>query len=218
MTASLIRVLIVDDQRLIREGIASLLGVQPRLEIVGTAVNGQDALAKADALTPDIILMDIRMPEMDGIEATQLIRKKANCQILMLTTFNDEEYIVKALQAGAAGYLLKDLPAADLAQAIRLAHKGIFQLDPNVAGKLVGALSSAPKPPQNTPSIDSYNLSEREIEVLKLLANGVTNREIANELFISLGTVKNHVSNILGRLGLRDRVQAALFARDHNLV
>ncbi len=218
MSETPIRVMIVDDQRLIREGIASLLSIQPGLEIVGTAVNGQDALEKADTLKPDIILMDIRMPEMDGIEATQLIRKNNSCQILMLTTFNDEEYIVKALQAGAAGYLLKDLPAADLAQAIRLAHTGIFQLDPNVAGKLVGALGSTPNSPPTTPSIDSYDLSAREIEVLKLLANGATNREIANELFISLGTVKNHVSNILGRLELRDRVQAALFARDHNLV
>ncbi|MEM7332530.1 MAG: response regulator transcription factor [Chloroflexota bacterium] len=218
MTETPIRVMIVDDQRLIREGIASLLSIQPGLEIVGTAVNGQDALKKTDSFKPDIILMDIRMPEMDGIEATQLIRKSNSCQILMLTTFNDEEYIVKALQAGAIGYLLKDLPAADLAQAIRLAHTGIFQLDPNVAGKLVGALGSTPKPAPNTPSIDSYDLSAREIEVLKLLANGATNREIANELFISLGTVKNHVSNILGRLELRDRVQAALFARDHNLV
>ena len=220
-----IRVMIADDQRLIREGIASLLSIQPGLEIVGTAVSGQDAVTKAQQLQPDVILMDIRMPEMDGIEAAATVRMQVpECQVLMLTTFDDEEYIVKALQAGAVGYLLKDLPAADLAQAIRLAQAGIFQLDPSVAGKLVGVLgqmggtvSQASTDNKNKPK-ETFDLSARELEVLKLLAAGATNREIGDALFISLGTVKNHVSNILGRLSLRDRVQAAIFARENDLV
>ena len=214
-----IRVMLVDDQRLIREGIGSLLSIQPGLEIVGKAVNGQDAIRLATELQPDVILMDIRMPEMDGIEATRQVRQVATCQILMLTTFDDEEYIVKALQAGAVGYLLKDLPAADLAQAIRLANAGIFQLDPSVAGKLVGVLGKVGSGQvDDVKEVKTFGLSARELEVLRLLADGATNREIGNSLFISLGTVKNHVSNILGRLGLRDRVQAAIFARENNLV
>ena len=219
-TTSNIRVMIADDQGLIRDGIASLLSIQPGIEIVGKAVNGLDAAEQAQTLTPDIILMDIRMPEMDGIEATAKIKTSLpNCCILMLTTFDDEEYIVKSLQAGATGYLLKDLPAADLAQSIRLAHAGIFQLDPSVAGKLVGALGNIGQAPQKTTApTETFDLSPRELEVLKLLAAGATNREICDELFISLGTVKNHVSNILGRLNLRDRVQAAIFARENNLV
>lgn len=215
---SSIRILLADDQRLIREGIASLLAIQPGLEIVGTAVNGEDALSMALDLKPDVILMDIRMPEMDGIEATtQILQRLPACRVLMLTTFDDEEYIVKALRAGAVGYLLKDLPPADLAQAARLAHAGIFQLDPSVAGKLVGALGAASPPKNASPTTDTFDLSLREREVLKLLASGATNQEIADTLIISLGTVKNHVSNILGRLSLRDRVQAAIFARENNL-
>lgn len=215
---AIIRVLLADDQRLIRDGIASLLTIQSGLEIVGTAVNGEDALQLALELKPDVILMDIRMPEMDGIEATtQLLQRLPDCRVLMLTTFDDEEYIVKALRAGAVGYLLKDLPPADLAQAVRLAHAGIFQLDPSVAGKLVGAIDTASTPKNSSSTTDTFDLSLREREVLKLLASGATNQEIADELIISLGTVKNHVSNILGRLGLRDRVQAAIFARENNL-
>lgn len=213
-----IRVLIADDQRLIREGIASLLSLQEGLEIVGIAINGEDAVRRALELQPHIILMDIQMPEMDGIEATaQIVQRLTNCRVLMLTTFDDEEYIVKALQIGAVGYLLKDLPPTDLAQAIRLANAGIFQLDPSVAGKLVGALGDGNVKRPSSDTLDTFNLSLREQEVLKLLASGATNQEIAEELIISLGTVKNHVSNILGRLGLRDRVQAALFARENGL-
>jgi DNA-binding NarL/FixJ family response regulator len=217
-----VRVVVADDQGLIREGIASLLAVQPGILVVGTAVNGEEAVAQALAAAPDVVLMDVRMPVMDGIEATTAIARQAPlCQVLMLTTFDDEEYIVKALQAGARGYLLKDIPAADLAQAIRLAHAGIYQLDPLVAGKLVGALRraerSAPQAAQPPPAGGEL-LTEREREVLRLLAQGATNREIAAQLLISEGTVKSHVSNILGRLGLRDRVQAAIYARDHRLI
>jgi DNA-binding NarL/FixJ family response regulator len=211
-----VKVLVVDDQRLVREGIASLLSIQEGISVVGTAVDGQEAVERALALSPDVVLMDVRMPVLDGIEATfQIRRKLPGCQVLMLTTFDDEEYVVKSLQAGATGYLLKDIPAADLAQAIRLIRAGIYQLSPSVAGKLVGQLGAKSRPP--TPSPPEHDLTERELEVLRLLAAGATNREIAEALVVSEGTVKNHVSNILSRLGLRDRIQAALYAYDHDL-
>jgi DNA-binding NarL/FixJ family response regulator len=215
-----ITVLIVDDQRLIREGIASLLAIQEGIEVVGTAVNGQQAIERAQECQPDVILMDVRMPVMDGVAATTKIRRRLpDCQVLMLTTFDDEEYIIKALQAGASGYLLKDIPAEDLAQAVHLAHAGIYQLDPAVAGKLVGALgrgeAKTAAPP--APEIE-HDLTERELEVLRLIATGATNREIAETLVVSEGTVKNHVSSILSTLGLRDRTQAALYAHEHRLI
>jgi DNA-binding NarL/FixJ family response regulator len=222
--APAVRVLVVDDQRLIREGIASILSLQPGIAIVGTAADGREAVALALEARPDVVLMDVRMPAMDGVEATALIgRHLPDCQVLMLTTFDDEEYIVKALQVGAKGYLLKDMPIGELAQAIRLAHAGIYQLDPAAAQKLVGALKRAsagpPSGPEASPAQDvpGESLTEREREVLRLIAQGATNREIAVQLVISEGTVKNHVSNILSRLGLRDRMQAALYARDHRL-
>ncbi|KAA3656982.1 MAG: DNA-binding response regulator [Chloroflexi bacterium] len=213
-----ISVLVVDDQRLVREGIASLLDIQDGVQVIGQAVNGEDAVKTAVSLNPDIILMDIRMPIMDGITATQQIRRQLpNCQVLMLTTFDDEEYIVKSLRAGAVGYLLKDIPAAELAQAVRLAHTGIYQLAPSIAGKLIGRLdTTSPTPPKPAPP--AHDLTERELEVLKLIATGATNREIAKELVVSEGTVKNHVSNILSRLGLRDRIQAAVYAYEHQLI
>ncbi|MBN2392724.1 MAG: response regulator transcription factor [Anaerolineae bacterium] len=214
-----VTVLIADDQRLVREGIASLLEIQDGVSVVGTAVDGQEAVEKALTLAPDVILMDVRMPIMDGISATTEIRRQLPaCQILMLTTFDDEEYIVKSLQAGASGYLLKDIPAADLAQAIRLTHAGIYQLAPSVAGKLIGQISAqATRPKPDKPLIE-HDLTEREMDVLRLVATGATNREIAEKLCVSEGTVKNHVSNILSRLGLRDRLQAALYAHEHCLV
>lgn len=151
-----VRVLVVDDQQLMRDGIASLLSIQDGIEVVGTAANGQEAIDQALALSPDVILMDIRMPIMDGIAATEQVRRQLpDCQVLMLTTFDDDEYIVKALVAGASGYLLKDIPAQDLAQAVQLTHRGIYQLEPSIAGKLVGALSAMPAtvspPPTSTP-------------------------------------------------------------------
>lgn len=212
-----VRVLIADDQQLLRDGIASLLSIQPGILIVGVASNGQEAVEKATALTPDVILMDIRMPSMDGITAAaQVCRQVPACRVIMLTTFDDDEYIVKSLLAGACGYLLKDIPAQDLARAIQLAHKGIFQLEPSIAGKLVGVLRGVkPAPPPPAASLD---LTERERDVLKLIATGATNKEIARALCISEGTVKNHISNILTSLNLRDRTQAALYAREQSLI
>ena len=212
-----VRVLVVDDQQLIRDGIASMLDIQDGIEVLGTAKNGQDALEQASSLKPDIVLMDIHMPVMDGITATEKLRRQLpDSQVVMLTTFDDESYIIRSLQAGACGYLLKDIPVDDLAQAVKLAHTGVYQLAPEVAGKLVGNLKVADES-KNQKSLE-IDLTKRELEVLKLIASGATNREIAEQLFVSQGTVKNHVSSILNRLGLRDRMQAALFAIEHDLV
>ncbi|GGL01288.1 response regulator [Streptomyces flaveus] len=210
-----VRVLVVDDQRLIRDGIASLLSIRPGIAVVGTAVDGRDAVAKALELSPDVVLMDVRMPEMDGVEAVAVLRGRApECSVVMLTTFDDEEYVVQALRAGAHGYLLKDLPAEELAHAVRLAHAGVTQLDSSVTRHLTAALPS-PSPADAPPAV---SLSPRETDILRLLAHGHTNREIAARLYLSEGTVKNHVSRILTRLALRDRTQAALRARDLGLL
>jgi DNA-binding NarL/FixJ family response regulator len=209
-----VRVLVVDDQRLIRDGIASLLGLQPGITVVGTAANGREAVERALTLDVDVVLMDVRMPEVDGIAALGLLRSRApHCRVVMLTTFDDEEYVVPALRAGAAGYLLKDLPARELAGAVRMAHAGVGQFDPAATARVVAALSPS--------TVDSTTaglpLTARETDVLRLIARGATNREIATDLHLGEGTVKNHISRILTRLGLRDRTQAAIYARDHGL-
>ncbi|MEM8861048.1 MAG: response regulator transcription factor [Chloroflexota bacterium] len=210
-----IRILIVDDQWLVREGIASMLEIDEMFKVVGTAADGQEAIDQAHSTRPDVILMDIRMPNMSGIEAAgKISQTHPNCHIIMLTTFDDDEYVVQSLLAGACGYLMKDTPAKDLMQAIRLANQGIFQLGPEVAGNLVGSLQkqqSTPAPAEEIP------LTQREIEILILLANGATNKEIAEKIVVTEGTVKNHVSNILKRLDLRDRTQAAVYAVRHGL-
>ncbi|WP_260614113.1 response regulator transcription factor [Streptomyces sp. WAC07061] len=205
--AEKVRVLVVDDQDLVREGIAALLGIQPGIEVVGSARDGGEAVDLAGRWHPDVVLMDVRMPGMDGVAATALLRRQLpGCRIVMLTTFNDDEYVGRALRAGAVGYLLKNLPAADLAQAVRLAHAGVAQFDQTVLAALAAG----------TPAPDL--LTPRETEVLRLISAGATNREIAARLYLSEGTVKNHISRVLGRLGLRDRTQAALYARDNGLV
>lgn len=212
-----IRVLIADDQYLIREGIASLLELEDTLEVVDMAANGKEATEKALELKPDIVLMDIRMPEMDGIEAAAKIRSTLpTCQVIMLTTFDDEEYIVQALLAGACGYLLKDIPPQDLVQAVKLAHAGVFQLAPEVVGNLVGSLRDKQVRVKQKEAA-ALDLTPRELEVLRLLAKGASNKEIARAFDVSEGTVKNHVSNILMRLELRDRTQAAVYAVEHGL-
>ncbi len=216
-----VRVLIVDDQQLVREGIASLLGIQPGITVVGTAADGKAAVNAAAELAPHVVLMDVRMPEMDGVEATAILHRRApEIRVIMLTTFDDEEYVLQALRAGASGYLLKDLPAADLAQAVRLANAGVAQLDSSVTASLAAALArggARPVAPPPAPRPDEV-LTAREIDILRLVATGSTNREIAGRLFLSEGTVKNHISRILGRLGLRDRTQAAVYAHDHGLL
>jgi DNA-binding NarL/FixJ family response regulator len=223
-TSRPVRVLVVDDQSLMREGIASLLVLQDEIEVLDTAANGKEAITKTRQLLPDVILMDVRMPIMNGVEATSLIKREfPDCKILMLTTFDDDEYIVDALLAGANGYLLKNIPEKDLAQAVIAVHRGIYQLDPLVARKLVTALSqNRAKTPEPSvvpkPSAGSAGLTERELEILGLLAQGLSNSEIARTLSISEGTVKNHISSILLRLKVRDRVQAVIYAKENGLV
>jgi DNA-binding NarL/FixJ family response regulator len=207
-----VRVLVVDDQRLVREGIASLLDIQPGISVVGMAATGKEAIERTLTLAPDVVLMDVRMPEMDGVDAVAVLRRQVpDCRVVMLTTFDDEEYVVQALRAGAAGYLLKDLPAAELAEAVRLAHAGVTQLDRAAARHVTAALAVHKPAPVDL-------LTSREAEVLRMVAAGATNREIAARLYLSEGTVKNHISRILSRLGLRDRTQAAIYARDHDLL
>lgn len=225
-----IRVVIVDDQRLMRDGLRVLLELQDGIAIVGEGGNGLEALAQAEATRPDVVLMDVRMPQMDGVEATRALRERGDRpRILVLTTFDDEQYVFDALKAGAAGYVLKDLPAADLAAAIRTVHGGGVHLDPAVATKVVAEFSrlhaapSAAPPAPTAPTTGPVGgpveeLTPREREVLQLLAGGASNREIGEQLYISEGTVKNHISNILGRLGLRDRTQAAIWAKERGLV
>ncbi|GIH01989.1 DNA-binding response regulator [Rhizocola hellebori] len=210
--SDLVRVLVVDDQQLIREGIASLLAIQDGIAVVGTAGDGREAVAQAIALTPDVVLMDVRMPEMDGVEAVAVLRQRLpDCRVVMLTTFDDHDYVIRALRAGATGYLLKDLPSRELAAAVRLAHAGVMQFDPAAAARLTAAIGPATASP-------SIPLSAREVDVLRLVAQGLTNREIGQRLHLSEGTVKNHLSRLLERLGLRDRIQAAVYARDHGVI
>ena len=216
-----VRVLVVDDQQLIRDGIASLLGIQPGITVVGTASDGAQAVEQALALVPDVILMDVRMPGTDGVlGAAQVRRVLPGCQVIMLTTFDDEDYVVRALRAGAAGYLLKDLPATELASAVRMAHAGVAQFGAQAVGRLASALARHPAQAQADaePGPAGQELTAREVDVLRLIARGATNREIAARLYLSEGTVKNHISRILTRLGLRDRTQAAIYARDRGLL
>jgi DNA-binding NarL/FixJ family response regulator len=214
-----VRVLVADDQQLIRDGIASLLGIQPGITVVGTASDGAQAVEKALALAPDVILMDVRMPGTDGVlAAAQVRRELPACRVIMLTTFDDEDYVVRALRAGAVGYLLKDLPAAELASAVRMAHAGVAQFGAQAVGRLASALARHPAGVEAERGVVGQPLTAREVDVLRLIAGGATNREIATRLYLSEGTVKNHISRILTRLALRDRTQAAIYARDHGLL
>ncbi|MFF4389487.1 response regulator [Streptomyces sp. NPDC001552] len=218
--AGAVRVLVVDDQELVREGIASLLGIQPGITVIGAVPDGRQAVEAAVAHHPDVVLMDVRMPVMDGVTAVaELADRAPDCKVIMLTTFDDDEYVGRALGAGAIGYLLKNLPSAELAAAVRLAHAGVAQLDAAVARRLAAGLSHpAPPAPAPAPAPALSALTERETDVLRLIATGSTNREIAGRLFLSEGTVKNHISRVLSRLGLRDRTHAAIYARDHGLL
>ncbi|QKD83437.1 response regulator transcription factor [Thermoleptolyngbya sichuanensis A183] len=208
----MIRIVLVDDQHLIRQGMKALLELEADLQIIGEAENGQVAVQQVEQLHPDLVLMDIRMPVMDGVAATEAIaRQFPSTKVLILTTFDDQEYVTAALQNGATGYLLKDTPSEDLAEAIRAAHKGYTQISPGILPKLLARVAPSPAPALAPP--DGFSsLTPREREVLVLVAQGASNREIAKALYISEGTVKNHVTNILNRLELRDRTQAAILA------
>jgi DNA-binding NarL/FixJ family response regulator len=217
-----IRVLLVDDQSLFREGLHTLLSIYEDIEVVGEAENGKDALEKVSKLKPDIVLMDVRMPQLDGVAATrQLQNQSPDVRVIMLTTFDDDEYVFEGLRAGAVGYLLKDVPSQKLVEAIHAAAKGNSFLQPSVAAKVVAEFTrmsgeTAVSPTSPAPLVEP--LSNRELEILKLVATGASNREIAQTLYIAEGTVKNHVTNILGKLEVRDRTQAALKARDIGLI
>ncbi|NET34426.1 MAG: response regulator transcription factor [Cyanothece sp. SIO1E1] len=205
----MIKLLLVDDQSIIREGLGKLLQAKPDLEVIGEAENGQIAVEQALSLQPDVVLMDVRMPVMDGVAATRAIHQaNPEIKIMVLTTFDDDEYVTQAMQFGAKGYLLKDTPSEELAQAIRLVHKGHTHLGPGLFEKVQVASTSVP--PTTSPELIA--LTPREQEVLHLIAAGYNNHEIAEALYISERTVKNHVNSILSRLNLRDRTQAAIFA------
>ena len=210
-----VRVLLVDDQSLFREALATLLGVRDDIEVVGEAGNGAEALDRAAELRPDVVLMDLRMPVLDGVAATRRMRvEQPGAQVIALTTFDDDEDVFAALRAGAVGYLLKDVSSARLVEAVLAAARGESVLQPSVAAKVVARFARMPADdPAPPPQPLVVPLSDRELEVLRLLADGRTNREIASTLFLAEGTVKNHVTNVLSKLNARDRTQAALRAR-----
>ena len=213
MTHSPIRVLLVDDQALIRQGLKTLLELEPDLHIVGDGADGQSAVELVQALRPDVVLMDIRMPGMDGVAATRLIHRQfPTVKVLVLTTFDDDDYVSEALRVGALGYLLKDTPSEELAHAIRAVHKGYAQFGPGIFQKVMSHVPTPPPSPVKSVPSGVNELTKRERQVLALIAQGASNKEIAQELYISEGTVKNHVTNILGRLEVRDRTQAAILA------
>jgi len=215
-----IRVLLADDQALFREGLETLLSVHKDIQVVGQAVNGQEAVDMALKLRPDVILMDMQMPILNGIGATRRLKQSMpDCRVIVLTTFNDNETIFDALRAGAVGYLLKDVGSAQLAESVRATARGEAILDPSVAAKVVAEFSRVSSLVGGTSSeVLPEPLSEREIELLRLIALGANNKEIGEALFITEGTVKNHITHILGKLGVRDRTQAALKAKELGLI
>jgi DNA-binding NarL/FixJ family response regulator len=215
-----IRVLLVDDQALFREGLETLLSLHRDIEVVGQACNGREAVDVAADVRPDVVLMDVRMPILDGVRATRrLTEGMPQCKVIVLTTFDDDEYVFDALRAGAAGYLLKDVASARLVEAIRATARGESILEPSVAAKVIAEftrVSSMVPAAQLAEMVEP--LSERELEILALIARGASNREIGDRLFIAEGTVKNHVTHILAKLDVRDRTQAALKARELGLL
>jgi DNA-binding NarL/FixJ family response regulator len=217
-----IRVLIVDDQPLLRAGFRMILESEPDLEVVGEAADGEEAVATARRLRPDVVLMDIRMPRLDGVEATRRLagpRADDPIKVLMLTTFDLDEYVVEAIRAGASGFLLKDVPPEDLIEAIRVIADGKALLAPSVTRRLLDKFAQRLPATGDQPKPEAVSsLTERESEILALVARGLSNAEIAETLVIGETTVKTHVSRLLMKLGLRDRVQAVVFAYEHGLV
>jgi DNA-binding NarL/FixJ family response regulator len=211
-----ISVLIVDDQDLVREGLRMLLEAEPDMSVAGEAGDGNQALAQARRLDPDVILMDVRMPEMNGIEATtRLVQGGSRARILMLTTFNLDEYVYHALKAGASGFLLKDATREQLTGAVRAAAAGETLLAPAITRRLIEDFCHGPAPGA---AVIAGRLSERELGVVRLVAQGLSNIEIAGKLYLSEATVKSHIARILAKLGLRDRVQVAVFAYENGIV
>jgi DNA-binding NarL/FixJ family response regulator len=214
-----VRVLIADDQQLIRAGFRMILAAEPDIEVVGEATTGAEAVALTRELRPDVVLMDIRMPELDGIEATRRIlaqNSAAETSVLILTTFDLDEYVYDALRAGASGFLLKDVPAHQLAAGIRTVGQGDALLAPSITRRLIEEFAASRAPADPAPGLDQ--LTPRELEVFRLLATGKTNGEIAAELIVGETTIKTHVTRILMKLGVRDRVQAVVLAYETGLI
>jgi len=215
MSEDAIRVLIVDDHAVVREGLRTFLQLQDRIEVVGEAGDGEEALEQAARLRPDVILMDLLMPRLDGVSAMRELRTRASpSRVIVLTSFLDDDRLMPAIEAGAAGYLLKNVEPAELARAVRAAHAGEALLDPTVAARLVQRIAARP----SATGFESRRLTRREHEVLELIARGRSNKRIASALDISEKTVKTHVGHVLAKLGVSDRTQAALLAVQEGLV
>ena len=207
----MIRLLLVDDQELVYQGLQTMLDLEPDLEVVGVAENGRVAIQQVEALQPDVVLMDIRMPIMDGREATRIICQRfPQTKVLVVSTFDEDDYISHSIQAGAKGYLLKDMPVEELAQSIRLVARGYSQMGPGLMEKMLDGMINTDNAENEKPEL--AELTPREVEVLNLIGTGCTNREIAKQLCIVEGTVKGHVTQILNRLNLRNRAQIAIYA------
>ena len=214
-----IRVLIVDDQALFREGVRTILSIQDDIEVVGEASNGEEALRLAVQHQPDVVLMDLRMPIMDGVTATKRLKSTLpDCKVIVLTTFDDEESVFDGLRGGAVGYLLKDVNSEKLYEAIRAAARGEYFLLPSITAKVVAEFSRLAPPAHRSDLSLLEPLSNRELEVLRLIATGASNKEIADTLVIAEGTVKNHVTSILNKMSVRDRAQAVLKAKEYGLI
>jgi DNA-binding NarL/FixJ family response regulator len=211
-----ITVLLVDDQRLVRTGFRSILAGELDMEVVGEAADGVEAVQLVRRLAPDVVLMDIRMPHMDGLEATRLLLAESASRVVILTTFDSDEYVYEALRAGASGFLLKDAPADHLVTAIRCAAAGDALIDPAVTRRLITRFARSLRPTDEAP-VQLRDLTDREQQVLRLVARGLSNAEIAQELVVEESTVKSHVGRILTKLGLRDRVQAVVLAYETGL-
>jgi DNA-binding NarL/FixJ family response regulator len=214
--AAPIRVLVADDQTLVREGLVILLGLSPGIAVLAAAADGEEAVRLARRERPDVVLMDLRMPRCDGVEATRrILAELPATRVIALTTYADDASVFAALEAGARGYLTKDAGAAEIQRAIRTVHAGEALLDPSVQRRLLDALRGAARPPAAGPFPDG--LTEREVEVLRAIAEGLNNREIAERLTITEATVKTHINNIFNKAGLRDRAQAVVYAVRHEL-
>ena len=223
----MIKVLLVDDQTLIRQGIRLLLEIEPDIQVVGQAADGRAALEQVEVLHPDVVLMDVRMPEMDGIAATRLLNAShPEVKVIILTTFEDDETVFEGLKAGASGYLLKDISSEEMAQAVRKVAAGEALIQSRLTRKVLAEFSrmatatdrQAPPKPAALAEALPVPLTERELQVLQALAHGLSNREIADQLVITEGTVKNHVSSLIDKLGVRDRTQAVLKGQELGLI
>jgi DNA-binding NarL/FixJ family response regulator len=212
-----VRVLIADDEALVRRGFAMILESDPGIEVAGEAADGEEAVAAASRLAPDVVLMDIRMPAMDGIEATRRIVARDGARVLVVTTFGDDAHVYEALRAGASGFLLKNTPAEQLVEAIHVIARGDALLSPRVTRRLIEEFARAPRPPTDLPE-RLHELTPRELDVLRLVARGLSNAEIAKELVVTEATAKTHLARIFQKLGLRDRTQAAIAAYETGLV